>query len=104
MVLELGPMMYLFLFAVAVVIVLGVVAYFVVSGMGSQIASQATTISELKRTLEQRDAKLLAEAGRIDRRDRAISASKCKAQIEDWIRHPEKVPDPFDPFTKNSGG
>jgi hypothetical protein len=33
-----------------------------------------------------------------DRRDEAIAASKCAAQIKDWIRNPDKIPKPFDPF------
>lgn len=35
------------------------------------------------------------------RRDEAIAASKCAAQIKDWVRNPHKIPKPFDPFNNS---
>lgn len=34
----------------------------------------------------------------IDRRDAAIEASACKAQIKIWLRNPDDIPKPFQPF------
>lgn len=96
----LSPIAYIQLIGLAILVVLGAVAYFVVTGMAHEIGVKATRISELERTISKHEAKLLAEAGRIERRDRAIEASKCKETINDWIRHPEKLPEPFDPFNQ----
>lgn len=98
-----NPLASIQLFILAVLVVLGTTAYFVVTGMAGQLATQGKRISELERLVDQKDAKLLAEAGRIERRDRAISLSKCADTINDWIRHPEKLPEPFDPFRQFGG-
>lgn len=98
-----NPFVQLQLFALAVLVVLGGVAYFVVSGMSYDIGQKATQISELKRTVDKLEARALAEAGRIDRRDKAIAQSKCADTIQDWIKHPEKIPEPFDPFNQLGG-
>ena len=37
---------------------------------------------------------------RIERRDDAINASQCKAQINHWVRNPDEIPKPFDPFNQ----
>ena len=99
-----SPLGYLQLFVLAVLVTLGGVAYFVVSGMSYELGQKATTISELNRKVEKLEAKALAEAGRIDRRDKAIAQSKCAETIQDWIKHPEKIPEPFDPFNRENGG
>lgn len=95
-----SPLAYIQLFFLAILVVLGTTAYFVVTGMAGQIGTQAARIVELEREVTKRDSKLFAEAGRIERRDRAISNSKCKVDIENWIRHPELMPEPFDPFNQ----
>lgn len=41
---------------------------------------------------------------RIERRDAAINASQCKAQINHWVRNPDEVPQKFDPFNQLNGG
>jgi hypothetical protein len=35
-----------------------------------------------------------------ERRDEAIAASACKGQIEDWIKNPDEIPKPFNPFNQ----
>lgn len=34
------------------------------------------------------------------RRDAAIAASKCKTQIEYWLKNPDEIPTKFDPFNQ----
>lgn len=34
------------------------------------------------------------------RRDAAIAASRCKTQIQTWIKNPDSIPTPFDPFNQ----
>lgn len=41
---------------------------------------------------------------RISRRDDAINASKCKDQINKWVRHPDDIPQPFNPFNQLNSG
>lgn len=33
-----------------------------------------------------------------ERRDEAIAASRCKDQIQHWIKNPDEIPKPFNPF------
>lgn len=40
----------------------------------------------------------------LARRDAAIEASKCKAQIKAWIKDPDTIPNSKNPFDPNSGG
>lgn len=35
-----------------------------------------------------------------DRRDAAIKASKCAAQIQHWVRNPDEIPQAFNPFNQ----
>lgn len=35
-----------------------------------------------------------------DRRDAAIKASKCAKEIQYWVRHPDDIPKPYDPFNQ----
>jgi len=41
---------------------------------------------------------------RIERRDDAINASQCKATINHWVRNPDEIPQPFNPFNQLNGG
>jgi hypothetical protein len=52
----------------------------------------------LKYELTKYDGRLTSYSRMIARRDAAISASQCKAKIEYWVRNPESIPVPFDPF------
>lgn len=36
----------------------------------------------------------------IDRRDAAIEASQCKDKIQYWVKHPDEIPKPFNPFNQ----
>lgn len=73
-------------------------------GWGKQIISNYT---EMPKTIErlERDKKLLnsrVESYRTlnARRDAAIAASKCKVQIEYWLKNPDEIPTKFDPFNQ----
>lgn len=46
------------------------------------------------------DGRIASYRRMIDRRDAAIDASRCKAQIKEWVSHPENLPVPFDPFNQ----
>ena len=35
-----------------------------------------------------------------DRRDEAIAASRCKSQIQHWIKNPDEITKPFNPFNQ----
>jgi hypothetical protein len=35
-----------------------------------------------------------------DRRDAAIKASKCAKEIQYWVRHPDEIPKPYNPFNQ----
>lgn len=59
----------------------------------SKIATHEAEIEKYKR----REESALRQR---DRRDDAINASKCKDQIQDWVRNPHKIPKPFDPFNQ----
>lgn len=62
---------------------------------------QNTTLKRDKALIESRVASyqtLLA------RRDAAIAASQCKAQIQYYIKNPERIPNLKDAFRTNEGG
>jgi len=73
-------------------------------GWGSDVINR---YSEMPKRIEQleRDKSLIESRVAslrtlMARRDAAIEASKCKAQIKDWIRNPDKIPTAFDPFNQ----
>lgn len=73
-------------------------------GWGSQIISnysrmqaEITTLRRDKALIETRVTSLRTL---LARRDAAIAASSCKAQIEHWIKNPDQIPTKFDPFNQ----
>lgn len=84
----------------------GLVALFV-SGAGyaliTDYSAMATKIAEMQREANLNEGRLASYKRMIDRRDAAINASQCKAQIEFWVKNPDDVPKPFDPFNTNRG-
>lgn len=47
-----------------------------------------------------RDARELSYKRMLERRDEAIAASKCSAQIKKWISNPDQIPKKFDPHNQ----
>lgn len=76
-------------------------------GAGSTVIDNYTTMSAKIERLSHENklykSRLESYNLRIERRDQAISASKCKAQINQWLRNPDQIPLPADPF-KSTGG
>ncbi len=57
-------------------------------------------VVELQREVDKRDGRLASYLRMIERRDAAIKASKCAPQIDKWVRNPEEIPKPFEPFNQ----
>lgn len=55
-------------------------------------------IERLEHAAKLTDGKLASYQRMIARRDAAIDASNCKAQIDYWVRNPDDVPGKFEPF------
>ena len=68
----------------------------------TNVRDQATTIAEMQRAKDLSEGRLASFRRMVDRRDAAISASQCKAQIEFWIKNPDDVPKPFKPFGRQT--
>lgn len=69
--------------------------------------SYASKLADVQQELDRVNHELALQRGRdesykrmIDRRDAAIGASKCKDQITHWVRNPDEIPQPFDPFNQ----
>lgn len=80
---------------------IGAVAFFVWGNVQSVI-DRYTDMSGKIATLERNNKLLTSRLDsynlRISRRDEAIAASQCKEKIQYWLRHPDEIPKPFDPF------
>lgn len=66
----------------------------------TNLRDQQDVIAELRRKADLTDSREASYVRRIERRDAAIAASACKAQIERWVRNPDEVPQPFNPFNQ----
>lgn len=66
----------------------------------SNYRDMQATITSQKRDLALRDSREAALRRGNDRRDAAIAASQCAAQIQKWIRNPDDIPTKFDPFNQ----
>lgn len=67
--------------------------------------------TEMAKTIERLERDKALIESRVDslrelkqRRDDAIAASRCRVQIETWIKNPESIPGRSSPFSGNSGG
>lgn len=73
-------------------------------GWGSQIISNYTEMPRRIERLERDKALITSRVASyktlLARRDAAITASACKAQIERWVKNPDEIPTPFDPFNQ----
>ncbi len=90
---------------VGILTVLALAAWYVY-GWGSEIISNygamAAKIEKLERDNLLISTRVASYQTLMARRDAAIEASKCKAQIKDWIRNPDKIPTKWDPFNQLS--
>lgn len=73
-------------------------------GWGSQIINNYTEmpkkIERLERDLKLVNSRVSSYRTLLGRRDAAIAASKCKVQIEYWVKNPNEIPTKFDPFNQ----
>lgn len=93
-------MLYLRLFG----LVGSAIALWFVYGWGSQIITNYTEMPKRIQQLE-RDKALIESRVKsyqtlMARRDAAIEASKCKEQIQHWVKNPDEIPTKFDPFNQ----
>lgn len=82
---------------------LGIAALFAVSlahWLPAHISDLSRQLAEEKHQVELIDARATAYQRGNERRDAAIAASKCKDQIQYWVRHPDEIPGQFDPFNQ----
>lgn len=82
---------------------IGLVALFAY-GWGSQVinsySSFAANNALLQRQLTLQQSREKSLRTLLERRNQAIAASKCKDQIERWVKDPDSIPKPFDPFNQ----
>lgn len=73
-------------------------------GWGHQVIANYTempkTIQRLERDKALLESRVTSYQTLMARRDAAIEASKCKAQIQHWIKNPDEMPTKFDPFNQ----
>lgn len=77
---------------------------FIMTMAWSVVNTYTTILQEnvtLKAEIRKYDGRLASYKRMIDRRQAAIDASQCKAQINRWVRNPDDIPQKFEPF-KNS--
>jgi len=66
-----------------------------------KLAALAESNARLTHQLVLANANALASKQMIERRNDAIGSSKCKAQIDYWLHHPDEIPTKFDPFAQD---
>lgn len=66
-------------------------------------SSQAAQLQQAQYDAELIKRKLESYTRMVDRRDAAISASKCADQIKHWVSNPDEIPKKFDPFNSRTG-
>lgn len=82
----------------------GAIALWFAYGWGSEIISNYTGMAKKIERLE-RDKRLITSRiasykTLLARRDAAIEASKCRAQLKHWLKNPDEIPTKFDPFNQ----
>lgn len=63
-------------------------------------SAMSATIERLEHDKALLESRLTSYNLRIERRDAAIDASRCKEQIKRWVTHPDETPKPFNPFNQ----
>lgn len=80
------------------------VAAWFIYGWGSEVIgnyrSMASEITTLKRDKALIESRVASYQTLMARRDAAITASKCKDQIQRWLKNPDEIPTKFDPFNQ----
>jgi hypothetical protein len=83
------------------------VAWFIY-GWGFEVINRYTempkTIQRLERDNTLITTRVASYRTLLARRDAAIAASKCSAQIQDWVKNPDTIPTEFNPFNKPVNG
>lgn len=64
---------------------------------GGDVAKLSAQITTLQRENELQKSKIAAYVRAQERRDNAIAASPCKAQIQFWMKNPEQLPGVWNP-------
>lgn len=72
-------------------------------GLGAEIAQKTEALDAVQRQMDLVMARERSHIRMIERRDAAINASTCKTQINRWIKNPDEVPQPFNPFNQLGG-
>jgi len=82
----------------------GAIALWFAYGWGVEVIgsyrSMASEIALLKRDKALIESRVASYKTLMARRDAAIEASKCKAQIQYWVKNPDEIPTKFDPFNQ----
>lgn len=60
----------------------------------------AAKIERLERNNRLINSRVTSYQTLIARHKAAAAASKCKAQIEHWVKNPDEIPTKFDPFSQ----
>lgn len=84
-----------------IAVVIGLVAFFgwtAIKAFPAQLVEAGQRIKALEKKNELAEAKIRAYMRAQERRDAAIKASPCKAQIERWMKNPDSLPGQFKPF------
>ncbi len=87
---------WLYLIPVAILVFLGGFGWNFVTS----IKDQAATITQLQHQVDLDKGTLDSYKRMVDRRDAAIKASKCSVQIAAWVKNPDSIPVPFNPFNQ----
>lgn len=85
------------LIGAAVLSVIGFLGWTAIKVFPSSLIEAGQRIKELERKNELAEAKITAYMRAQERRDAAIKASPCKAQIEFWIKNPDNLPGTWNP-------
>lgn len=77
---------------------------YLVYGWGANIVNtynnNIARVTELERDNKRIESRVASLRTLIARRDAAIAASKCSAQIGRWLKNPDEIPTKFDPFNQ----
>ena len=82
-------------------VVIALVAFFgwtAIKSFPASLVRAGQQIQVLERKNELAESKIKAYMRAQERRDAAINASPCKAQIQRWMKNPDEVPGQFKPF------
>lgn len=76
-------------------------------GWGSEVISNYGNMAKKIERLEHENKLITSRVASyqtlLARRNSAIAASKCKVQIEKWIKDPDLIPGQVNPFKSDSG-